>query len=964
MKRKLSMVLLSIIMVVSLAIGSVSLFAFGTEETMVTWSSLTGGVYDGVTYATPVQDFWLGKDANGNRFYQTEAGHSYCVATDDKYYVDGFSFTVSIAPTDADVSFNNGANYIIGLKVAMDGNFLAGIQFKYNAEKCKFDMYYLSAAFVQRDGAELSTYPGISGIEAGEQVKITFKANATAGLDIYVNDSFAYTTSYYPSFPAPGYAFSSDSGGYYGYLVVDNNYVLAGGTQNVNNRITFYELTANGFASGSDSVYDADDSSTYAQGTTIGSVTNDFAYATLTSGTMKGKTLYKSGSAGAFSFAYTDKAILNAFSISLNAMHTSTKDTPAYAIKFTSGENYLTLRLEKASATVATVYLVTPTGTDNLGTTAFDWVNKNATQICNIGLFINSDSVVWIIGSSVYTLEAEYLTLLNSFEKQENNVLATVEVINEVGNSYVVISELISDGTAVAKKVARSIQTSLATVELENGATFTNPYNTVEVLFYDGTTETFNVTWNNDVVNTKYAKKYVVTGSFEGITSAYYFAEEIKTLLTFNVEVGYPEGFIEYGSTDYIATGSVWDSCGGGANNFRYKKNSDGSETLLTDGYKSASQFMPASTKYRDIDGYTITFTEERFGTGSGLLILEFLAQPKHHVEFGTKFFGLAFNTQSDDQFYINFGTNSKAAYLKDSSGTLHRLISGASAEKTVRLALVENDGVKYVKYYLTVNGNEYEVVKDDGSDYTDVAAVLSSFVNDRMYVMLWNEQGIVALTVKEDYTKYVTSYTKPSDVIVNYGSEHGLPTSITLTLNNGATVEGTITWTGDFNKEVAGNYNLTGTISYNGEVALGNGKTIFDDVESEFKVKVTVKEEVKTITAFELPENVTIKIGEEYTLPTTFTVSVYSDYTQQTTQVEISVVWSGSVNSLLEGTYTVTASPVGGYVFAEGVNASVNVIVKASGSGSGCGSSVAVSSLFGGIAMLGFAVLGLKKKK
>lgn len=922
--------------------------------------------YKGVKYKNMLGvDYWYGTDVDGNLYFQTEGNIPYTALSDQKTYIDGFEMSLMIQETAKD-SLINGASFHIGLSQNVNGLMMSSIKFVWNDNLGVFNMYYIAAGF-NGEGSRLDTYSeNLHRLHLGEKVTIQYKVNASNQLEIWMNGIKTITTPNYPAYQGlADYTFPNDSYGHYGYFGIDVGCFPSQFSGSIGSRITFYELTCNGFASGEDVVYDADDSATYATGTTIGSIANDFVYRTLTTGTMKDKVLFESGAQGAFSFAYTEKAILNAFGIALNATHNGTKDTPAYAIKLSSGSNYITLRLEKTAENVATVYVVNAAGTESLGTVAFDWVNKNATQICNIGLFVNEDSVVLVVGSAVYTLGEEYVSLLNSFEKDGDDILATVEIINEEGISSIVISELITDGNAVQKKVARAIQTTLANVGVANGAEFNNPYSSVEVLFYDGSVETFEVTWDDSAVNTAFATIYTVTGTFDNITSAYYFSEEIKELLTFNVEVAYPEGFVTYGTVEYNATGSIWQTCGGGSNNFIYKANDDGTETFISDGYGPTIQFMPATTQYRDIDGYSITFTENRFGKGSGLFILMLLPEPKHPVEFGTKYFALHFNTVGE-QFFVNFaGSNgAKEAFLKAPDGTIARQIDGAESQKMVRLAIVESDNVRYVKYYVTVNGAEYELVNGDGSEYM-VHSYFENFINDRMYVSLWNEQGVVELTFKEDYTKYVTSYNKPADAIVNYGSEHGLPTTITLTLNNGDTVEGTVTWAGDYNKEVAGNYNLTGTISYSGNVALGNDKTIFDGVSNEFKVKVTVKEEVKKITSFTAPQDVTISVGEEYEIPTTFTVDVYSEYTQSTTQVEINVVWSGNVNALSEGTYTVTASPVGGYVFADGINASVNVIVVAAESNKGgCGSSIAVSSLFGAVAALGFVVVGLKKKR
>ena len=935
------------------------------ESVKQTYSTSTS--FEGVSYHNLLgNDFWFGKDVQGNLFYQAEAGKAFTALSTQKAYLDGFTMSFMIQQTAE--GLEDGAYFIIGLSQLEKTAPMASIYLVWSESKQAFNMYYISAGF-NGDGGRLDTYSeSLHRLHLGEKVTFRF-VEAENGLKIYMNGIYTFTTVYYPSFQGnPAYTFPQDNYGYYGYFGLINSCAKTDAKTYCGARVTFYELTTNGFASGTDTLYDADDSSTYASGTTIGSIANDFVYRTLTSGSMKGNTLFESGSAGAFSFAYTDKAVLNAFGMALNASHSSVSDTPAYSIKWSSGSEYLMLTLEKASDTVATVKVVTAAGSEILGTIKYDWRNQNGSELVNLGLFINSDTVVLSVGAEVYTLGEKYVSLLAGFEKNgSGKTVAAVEVLNEVGNSRLVVSDLIFDGTAVQKKVARAINTTLADLEIGFNKTFTNPYTEVEVLFYDGSTETFTVTWDESAINNKFAAKYTVSGTFEGITPAYYFSEPIKEALTFKVSVAYDSGYVKFGTTEYAALGSIWDTCGGGDNHFLYRENTDGTTTFTSDGYATTPQFMPATTKYRDLNGYTLRFTENRFNS-NGMLIVMFLPENKHPVEFGTHYIALTIATTGNgSKFYVNFnGTAGNAeAYLKNEAGECLREVNGGSLEKILRVAVVSDGTADYVKFYLTVGDTVYEVVTSDGSDYKATGTYLSSFTNGRAYVSLWNEQGAVELTFKETYTKYVTSFTEPSDTLVDFGSEHGLPTEIELMLNNGDKITGTITWTGDYNKEQAGQYKLKGTISYDGSEQIGNGTTIFDGVVGEVEVTVTVREEVKIIQNFTALEEVKIKVGDAFTPPAKFTVTVYSEYYDTTTEEEIEVVWSGSVNALVAGTYTLTAQPVGSYAFADNISASsltLNVVVEKAKSG-GCGSSVAVSSLFGAIAVLGYAVIKLRKK-
>ena len=930
--------------------------------------TFSGGAFEGVSYANLLSnDFWYGRDVQGNLFYQTEQGKAFTALSTQKAYVDGFTMSFMIQETDA--GLEDGAYFIIGLSQSEKNIPMASIWLVWSESKQAFNMYYLSAGF-NGDGGRFDTYSeSLHRLHLGEKVTFRF-VEVSNGLAIYMNGVYTFTTALYPSFQGnASYTFPNDNYGYYGYFGLINSCAKTDAKANCGARVTFYELTTNGFTGGNDTVYDADDSSTYASGTSIGSIANYFVYRTLTSGPMKGNVLFESGDAGAFSFVYTDKVVLNAFGMSLNASHFTVTETPAYSIKWSSQSSYFMLTLEKASNTVATIKAVTHAGSEILGSIKYDWRNQNGTEVLNLGLFINDDSVVLCVGSAVYTLGEEYVTLLGGYEKDNNGkTIATVEVLNEAGKSRLVVIDLITDGTAVQKKVAKAINTTLANIEVAFGNTFTNPYTEVEVLFYNGTTETFSITWDESAINNRFAAIYTVTGTFDNITPEYYFSEAVIETLKFKVSVSYEDGYTKFGTTEYAALGSIWDTCGGGANNFLYRENADGTTTLLSDGYASTPQFMPATTKYRDLDGYTLRFTENRFDS-NGMLIIMFMPENKHPVEFGTHYIALMLvTTGNGTTFYTNFaGTaGQREAYLKNKAGECAREVSGAALEKTLRVEVVSDGDVEYVKFYLVVGDTVYEVVNADGSDYTATGNYLSSFINGRAFVSLWNEQGIVELTFKESYTKYITSFTKPSDTLVNFGSEHGLPTEIELTLNNGDKITGNITWSGDYNKEQAGQYVLKGNISYSGEEPIGNDTTIFDGVTGEVEVTVTVREEIRVILGFTALEDVEIKVGDEYTAPTKFTVTVYSEYYDTTNEEEIEVVWSGSVNSLAAGTYKLTAQPVGSYIFDENISSSsltLNVIVEEPEDG-GCGSSVAVSSLFGAFAVLGYAVIKLKKNK
>ena len=93
-------------------------------------------------------------------------------------------------------------------------------------------------------------------------------------------------------------------------------------------------------------------------------------------------------------------------------------------------------------------------------------------------------------------------------------------------------------------------------------------------------------------------------------------------------------------------------------------------------------------------------------------------------------------------------------------------------------------------------------------------------------------------MTVAEEI-KEVASYEKPQDKEVAYGEEHGLPTQIELTLKDGTKVSASVAYTGTYDKETAGDYTLTGTITLPANITWG-------DVSATFTVKVTVAEKAE----------------------------------------------------------------------------------------------------------------------
>ena len=65
-----------------------------------------------------------------------------------------------------------------------------------------------------------------------------------------------------------------------------------------------------------------------------------------------------------------------------------------------------------------------------------------------------------------------------------------------------------------------------------------------------------------------------------------------------------------------------------------------------------------------------------------------------------------------------------------------------------------------------------------------------------------------------------IQSVENPADILVTAGTaweELNLPSQVKVTLSDGTTKEVAVTWSGDYNADVPGDYNLTGTLTEDG---------------------------------------------------------------------------------------------------------------------------------------------------
>ena len=125
-----------------------------------------------------------------------------------------------------------------------------------------------------------------------------------------------------------------------------------------------------------------------------------------------------------------------------------------------------------------------------------------------------------------------------------------------------------------------------------------------------------------------------------------------------------------------------------------------------------------------------------------------------------------------------------------------------------------------------------------DGTTLTflrDFSVNGGSVALDRDYIFVYRQDAGWA----DSNDLQVVSYEKPQDKEVAYGEEHGLPTQIELTLKDGTKVSAAVAYTGTYDKETAGDYTLTGTITLPANVTWG-------DASATFTVKVTVAEKAE----------------------------------------------------------------------------------------------------------------------
>ena len=979
------LILISILIVFSLVPG----IALGASDNLdptqlvkedgVTPSGTNGkqSVFDGVTYTNVAQDFWRGYDSEGNLCFQSENNGAFTAFSDRVCLVDGFAIKFRITPLSTP---QVGCAYGVGLARSAFGQTTLGLKFTYNSAGT-FDVAWISSGmnvFPETLGSlKLSpdTFYEVKYYNLSQEEATAKGLSDTIGWCISVNGVFydIDDSHFVKSWAGSAHDFPVDgSGEYYGYFSFISNCYFGSDTYANNGiRFTISRLVTDG-SDGISVPVQGNDADSYPSGILPGATKGNFEYSTARSGVYKGTPRIFAADGNVLSFTFSDQTILNGTEYDFRiikkkangkiSLYFKASNTPGtYANGVLTDSDYFGLNFYRTGMKTASCSItVNGSETSAADSIYFDWTGKEENSV---SLFV-TDVIFFTVNGNV--VEFSDSTVLDSFTKDGNNMLGYLYVQSDANETEILNVKTIFDGSAVRKLIAREIVTLIEDVNLNYGETVDESVlypETVTVKLDDGTTREWNVSWVKNI-DTTVPGIVEVSGAFsdlEELKNTYMIPQSIIGGLSFSANVALREGYVRYGTSAYSGN---WISCGGGSNNFYYEKDSDGTEHIVSDLFGSNRQWMPADINKYDIDDYSITFSLRSF-SDTNMLGFMFMPERKHPVEFGNIFMGVWLNVNaSSGSAYFNYASSlgNAEAFFKDGSGNLTREIAfDASGVKQYRLRVdvVDSD----IGIFFLADGTEYEIIPDPKVTLS-FFSLLDKFTDGKGYVMLWNEVGSTELNFKQTYNKYIVSYEKPESAVIDFGAENSLPTEINATLNDGSVIKAKVEYRGDYSVTVPGIYTLTGVVGSDEEI--GKDGVIFQDVESEFIVSLTVREEIKIITSFPKQENQTIGFGENYNLPDEVTVEVYSSVTHETEEVTIGITWSGDFNKFVPGDYVLTASPVGNYRFDEALTGfSTVVTVKAdeeNKTGSGCNSSL-IGTIQAIVAVLGITFIGLKKK-
>lgn len=219
----------------------------------------------------------------------------------------------------------------------------------------------------------------------------------------------------------------------------------------------------------------------------------------------------------------------------------------------------------------------------------------------------------------------------------------------------------------------------------------------------------------------------------------------------------------------------------------------------------------------------------------------------------------IAFNAQSDSQRYFwQFRTDGTLKKHKGSADVYGDTvpIQLKKGENTFLIATIDG------KIYTYLNGGLIDVCDVDPNLPVSGGFGVRNGSSESFYInslSIGNSMSFVAeskVSVTAENLPTIQSVENPADILVTAGTaweELNLPSQVKVTLSDGTTKEVAVTWSGDYNADVPGDYNLTGTLTEDGSFENPNGV--------QAALKITVQQVIQEPTVITDEEtNVTVE--------------------------------------------------------------------------------------------------------
>lgn len=782
---------------------------------------------------------------------------------------------------------------------------------------------------------------------------------------------------------------------------------------NLSGRLTFYDIVTDGSAGGAPIESDT----AGLPGTQPGAASGLYSYASPTAGPYRGKPTVSS--TGQFSFQYTDPAKLNAMELKLGLKKIDYPNGGSFRILFKKTEApgswddgayrnddpYFGVVLKKTAWNGMAVSLVIngeEYPTDYTGQSPYQYDFKNSGEIL-LQLFSSGNNAYLFLNGRDLGCSSEIASVLSSFARDESgNPEGYLYLQNDSGSARVTIVDKVVDGSAIQKTLVTSI-IAPADVTVAYGGEYSLPER-VKVYFDDRSSAEWAVTWSEEP-DTLSSQVYEITGRFtdqETLEQEYLIPSDIVSGMTFLVTVDLDPAFLRsenlgtgYNKTTNQATigpeGYRWYSVYSVQIPYLYKQDEgyvesvvDGKyEHLMTDPSLTNRQFHTSDLVRKDVNGYELEFSIKNHSPAVDPDIYILLtASPGHPEQIGQGNVGLHFvPSAGQTKMYANLVTwmngavgglpegasiDAVAYFQRGNEAPVREIdfdFTGATKYK-LRWSLSGDAGSRQVNMTLETPDGVYAVVDEQGNhiakaDYqfneNHVPTTLEpngQFVNEKGYLFIWVERGYNEIIFRQHYKEYIASYDVPSEREVPNNtplSGLGLPDTIDMTTNKNVVLKGSVSYSG-YDPAALGTQEVTGTVIPPQDCELD------DHVSETFTVRVTVKGMIASV--LEPQQNLSLVIGERLNLPTSFKVLLNGEIEQ-----EISFVWVGDWDALTPGEYVLTATPLGYYEYADGVNpmrVTVTVTEPEPSEQGGCKSSAAGCLL---VTFLAAAVCAVKRK-